>query len=264
MLIASKVAFRVAVGTALPATRLSSSLPHRIATSTNAGFLSRSNVILISQRSYATPGRPKKGSIEESSRKSRPRKTKAATSDESTAPKAVKAPKEKSTRSRAVKAPKEESAEAKAAREAKDAAKKARAEQKKQKDKERAAAKKQKEKERTALKKAREKARKERAAAKTKAKKSLTEEQKTRLKKRKDAQALKELKVAALSPPRHSHRTSAYTAFSAEKLIAKSSNNPDKKPNSVLLTETVAEWKQLSPAQIEVSTGVCCSLKSHY
>ncbi|GAB7338902.1 hypothetical protein MBLNU457_5584t1 [Dothideomycetes sp. NU457] len=263
MLIASRVASRFAVGTALPATRFSASLPYRITPSTNAALLSRGNVNLGSQRSYATPGRPKKGSIEESSRKSRPRKTKAATSDESTKPKAVKAPKEKSTRPRAVKAPKEESVEAKAARKAKDAAKKASAEQKKQqraarlaaskqKQKERVAAKKQKAKERAALKKSREKARKERAAAETKAKaKEVSEKQKTRLKTRQAAEALKELKQAALSPPKLNPKFSAYMAFIKERMKEKSGNNPDNKSFNTLFAETSAEWKQLNPAQHE-------------
>ena len=189
MLLTPKVAFRFAVGATHTSTRFSASLPYRLVNSSNAALLSRNGLVASSQRSYATPGRPKKGSIEESSRKSRPRKVKApVTKDESADSEAGEATEKKSSRPRAVKAPKEESAEAKAAREAKAAAKKAKAEQKKLKADERKAKQKQKEKERAALKK-------------KNARQPLTDAQKAKLKKKSDVAALKAVSYTHLTLP---------------------------------------------------------------
>jgi len=254
MLLIPKVAFRFAVGATRKSTRFSASLPYRLATPNPTALLSRGSLIVSSSRAYATPGRPKKGSIEESSRKSRPRKAKV-TKDESAGSDASEKKKSLSPKAvKAVKAPKEESADAKIAREAKEAAKKAKAEQKKLKEKERKAKLKQREKERAALRKKREQGR---------AKKPLTDDQKTKLKKKQDAAALKEVKAAALSPPKR-RRLSAIAVFTGERVKEKAANNPDKRPVRELLSETSGEFKQLSASELEVSGNACYTQTSQY
>jgi len=232
-----RVTFRFAAGAvSRSATRSEIRLPLRFAAQSNTAFQSSGIGLLTTSRTYATPSKPKKGSIgESSSRATRPRKTeeqKAKEKDEKEAKAA--AAKEKA-----------------ALKKAQDLEKKTKAQEKKKKQQEQA----KKQKERAAAKK---------ASAKTKAKKvvktTLTEEQQARKKAREQQVELRKLKEQALSPPRQSNVT-AWTMYNNEHITeAMKTREPGANTHEFLskaVKEASAQYKHLNPSQLEVGKRVC-------
>lgn len=229
----TKVTLRFAAG--LP--RASTRIPIAFGSVTT----SRQSVIrpfLIARRTFATPGRPKKGSVGESS----PRARKTVKKDATTKPsnKAVKTTSKTST-TKKPSATAEKKAAASKARVAREQARKA-------KEREKAAAKKLREKQRADKKK----------AATKKPKKVLTPEQKAAATAKLAKSNLAALKKQALSPPPITKGTAWVVYFSekAKELKGSLAGGSVIDKMGAKVKEAAAEYKNLSPADMEVCVHV--------
>lgn len=231
-----RATLRFAVGAVSRATtRVETKLPFRIATQSNATFQPGRVALVSSVRCYATPSKPKKGSIGESSSRAstRPRKTEEQKAQEKQA-KEDRAAKAKERA--ALKAQKE------AERTQKQEARKLKQDEKKQKPKKKKAA-------------AKKPATKKKAAgAKKRAKTPLTEEQIARKKSRTEKEDVRKLKELALSPPPRGQYSAWIVVNTEFANKAQRERDPGANSRDVLtaaVKEAVARYRSLSPSEHE-------------
>jgi len=250
-----RVTFRFTAGAVLrPTTRIETSLPFRIATQSDTALGSSRAIILPTTRSYATPSKPKKGSIGESSSRKRSPKTEEQKANEKEAAKGAKAvaATEKAALKKAQDLKKQQKAENEKKQKLKE--KEQKAKEKQQKIKERAAA-----KAKQALQK---------KASKKTVERPLSEEAQTRKRLRENKAELQRLKDTALSPPPR-HPLGAWRVLTSEHVTELFKTREPGSPTSELLTrasrEAAARYKNMSPAELEVShdslSGYCRVLR---